>query len=148
MYSLLNAASWTEFIENMNGLETSQRELLGQVFNIISIVLWVVLAIVGAIGSIYAIYLGVQLARADEQGKRDDAKKHLITTVIAVGVTIALILVFNIFLPMLLDAFGVGQSVTSGGGGNQEEEDPSQGGEAGAMITLFSNFANMIKCRF
>ena len=145
MYSLLNAASWTEFIENMNGLETSQRELLGQVFNIISIVLWVVLAIVGAIGSIYAIYLGVQLARADEQGKRDDAKKHLITTVIAVGVTIALILVFNIFLPMLLDAFGVGQSVTSGGGGNQEEEDPSQ---TGGMITLFSNFANMIKCRF
>lgn len=144
MYSLLNAASWTEFIENMSGLETSQRELLGQVFNIISIVLWVVLAIVGAIGSIYAIYLGVQLARADEQGKRDDAKKHLITTVIAVGVTIALILVFNIFLPMILDAFGVGQSVT-GGGGNQEEEDPSQ---TGGMITLFSNFANMIKCRF
>ena len=144
MYSLLNAASWTEFIENMSGLETSQRELLGQVFNIISIVLWVVLAIVGAIGSIYAIYLGVQLARADEQGKRDDAKKHLITTVIAVGVTIALILVFNIFLPMLLDAFGVGQSVTSGGGGNQGE-DPSQ---TGGMITLFSNFANMIKCRF
>ena len=143
MYSLLNAASWTEFIENMTGLETSQRELLGQVFNIISIVLWVVLAIVGAIGSIYAIYLGVQLARADEQGKRDDAKKHLITTVIAVGVTIALILVFNIFLPMLLDAFGVGQSVTEGDG--NQEEDPSQ---TGGMITLFSNFANMIKCRF
>ena len=143
MYSLLNAASWTEFIENMSGLETSQRELLGQVFNIISIVLWVVLAIVGAIGSIYAIYLGVQLARADEQGKRDDAKKHLITTVIAVGVTVALILVFNIFLPMILDAFKVGQSVE--GGGNQEEEDPSQ---TGGMITLFSNFANMIKCRF
>lgn len=147
MYSLLNYAdSWTDFINNMSGLD-DQKELLGQVFNIISIVLWVVLAIVGAIGSIYAIYLGVQLARADEQGKRDDAKKHLITTVIAVGVTIALILVFNIFLPMLLDAFGVGQSVTEGGenqGGNQEE-DPSQ---TGGMITLFSNFANMIKCRF
>lgn len=143
MYSLLNYAdSWTDFINNMSGLE-DQKELLGQVFNIISIVLWVVLAIVGAIGSIYAIYLGVQLARADEQGKRDDAKKHLITTVIAVGVTVALILVFNIFLPMILDAFKVGQSVE--GGGNQEEEDPSQ---TGGMITLFSNFANMIKCRF
>ena len=148
MYSLLNYAdSWTDFIDNMDGLD-NQKELLGQVFNIISIVLWVVLAIVGAIGSIYAIYLGVQLARADEQGKRDDAKKHLITTVIAVGVTIALILVFNIFLPMLLDAFGVGQSVTEGGGnqgGGNQEEDPSQ---TGGMITLFSNFANMIKCRF
>lgn len=145
MYSLLNYAdSWTDFINNMSGLE-DQKELLGQVFNIISIVLWVVLAIVGAIGSIYAIYLGVQLARADEQGKRDDAKKHLITTVIAVGVTVALILVFNIFLPMILDAFKVGQSVE--GGGNQEE-DPSQPGTTTGMITLFSNFANMIKCRF
>lgn len=144
MYSLLNYAdSWKDFINNMPGLD-DQKELLGQVFNIISIVLWVVLAIVGAIGSIYAIYLGVQLARADEQGKRDDAKKHLITTVVAVGVTVALILVFNIFLPMILDAFGVGQSVTKGGG-NTAGEDPSQ---TGGMITLFSNFANMIKCRF
>ena len=139
MYSLLNAASWTEFIDGMNGLETSQRELLGQVFNIISIILWVVLAIVGAIGSIYAIYLGVQLARADEQGKRDDAKKHLITTVIAVGVTIALILVFNIFLPMVLDAFNVGKTFE---GGNDQDIEGGNG-----AITLFSNFANMIKCR-
>ena len=132
-YSLLNvAASWTEFIDNMTGISTDQRNLLGDVFNIISVVLWVALAIVGAIGSVYAIYLGVQLARADEQGKRDDAKKHLITTVIAVGVTLALILVFNIFLPMLLDAFNVGQSVTEGGG---EQET--------AAITLL----NMIKCR-
>lgn len=139
MYSLLNYAdSWSDFISNMSGLN-DQKDLLMQVFNIISIILWVVLAIVGAIGSIYAIYLGVQLARADEQGKRDDAKKHLITTVIAVGVTVALILVFNIFLPMVLDAFKVGQSLD--GSNNQEIE-----GGNGA-ITLFSNFANMIKCR-
>ncbi len=116
-YSLLNvAASWTEFINGMTGLEENQRNLLANVFDIISIILWVALAIVGAIGSIYAIYLGVQLAKADEQGKRDDAKKHLITTIIAVGVTLALILVFNIFLPMLLDAFNVGNSVTEGSG--------------------------------
>lgn len=145
MYSLINYAdSWTDFISNMQGIE-GQRDLLTSVFSIISIVLWVVLAIVGAIGSIYAIYLGVQLARADEQGKRDDAKKHLITTCIAVGVTAALILVFNVFLPMLLDAFGVGKSVTGGGGGLEGEEGEQPGGQS--MITLFSNFANMIKCR-
>lgn len=139
-YSLLNvAASWSEFIQNMveaGGISEDQESLLTTVFNIISIVLWVALAIVGAIGSVYAIYLGVQLARADEQGKRDDAKKHLITTIIAVGVTLALILVFNIFLPMLLDAFNVGQSVNDGSG--------NQGGEPGGAITLL---ANMIACR-
>jgi uncharacterized membrane-anchored protein len=63
------------------------------------------MAVVGAIGAIYAIYVGVKLARAEDQGKRDDAKKHLITVVIAIGVTIALILVFNVFLPMIISAF-------------------------------------------
>ena len=143
MYSLLNVASWTGFINGMTGLDTDQRELLGEVFNIISIVLWVALAIVGAVGSVYAIYLGVQLARADEQGKRDDAKKHLITTVIAVGVTLALILVFNVFLPMILDAFDVGGSV------NREE--PPEGSDQGGttnMIELFSGFVKSITCRF
>lgn len=139
-YSLLNvAASWTEFIQNMveaGGISEDQESLLTTIFNIISIVLWVALAIVGAIGSVYAIYLGVQLAKADEQGKRDDAKKHLITTVIAVGVTLALILVFNIFLPMLLDAFNVGQSVNEGSG--------DQGGQTGGAITFLTN---MIACR-
>lgn len=144
MYSLLNiVSSWNGFIGNMSGLDTNQRELLSQVFNIISIVLWVALAIVGAVGSVYAIYLGVQLARADEQGKRDDAKKHLITTVIAVGVTLALILVFNIFLPMILDAFEVGQSV--------DRTEPPEGSDQGGttnMIELFSGFVKSITCRF
>lgn len=137
MYSLLNvAASWPDFINGMTGLDDSQRELLGSVFNIISIVLWVALALVGAIGGIYAIYLGVQLSKADEQGKRDDAKKHLITVVIAIGVTLALILVFNIFLPMLLDAFNVGDSTTQGG--------DIQGGDGEGLI---KPFFSMIKCR-
>lgn len=138
MYSLLNAvaASWPAFINGMTGLDDSQRELLGSVFNIISIVLWVALALVGAIGGIYAIYLGVQLSKADEQGKRDDAKKHLITVVIAIGVTLALILVFNIFLPMLLDAFKVGSSTTQGG--------DIQGGGGEDFI---KPFFSMIKCR-
>lgn len=106
MYSLMNiAASWSQYINNYVKLEEGQKNLLTQVFGIIEIVLWVVLGVVGAIGAVYAIYLGVRLARADEQSKRDDAKKHLITVCIAVGVTIALIMVFNTFLPMIISAF-------------------------------------------
>ena len=104
MYSLMNVVwSWSKYINNY--VSGDSKTLLIKVFDIISIVLWVVMAVVGAIGAIYAIYLGVQLARADEQGKRDDAKKHLITVVIAIGVTIALILVFNTFLPAIISAF-------------------------------------------
>ena len=135
-YSLLNlATSWKDFIEGMKGLTGDQPEVLTKVFTIISTILWVALAIVGAVGSIYAIYLGVQLSRAEDQGKRDDAKKHLITVVIAIGVTLALILVFNVFLPMLLDAFNVGESVKEGSGN-------TEGG-----TTMITPVLNMIKCR-
>ncbi len=108
MKNLLNVvASWSEYFNVFLGMDQSSGtyQVLKQVFYILSIVLWVVLGLVGAVGAVYAIYLGVQLARAEDQGKRDDAKKHLITVFIAIGVTIALILVFNIFLPMLLSAF-------------------------------------------
>lgn len=78
---------------------------VGDIFGPISIVLYVILGIVGAAGAIYAIYLGVQLARADEQGKRDEAKKHLITVLIAIAVTVVLIVFFNELMPMIIQAF-------------------------------------------
>ena len=106
MMSLLNVVwNWNDFFKQYGGVNENQYEVLQQVFNIISIVLWVALGIVGAVGAVYAIYLGFQLARADEQGKRDDAKKHLITVIIAIGVTVALVLVFNTFMPALVSAF-------------------------------------------
>ncbi len=73
-------------------------------FNAVEIALYVIMAIVGVAGAIYAIWLGINLARADEQGKRDDAKKHLITVLIAVGVTAALVLFFNLILPLIVSA--------------------------------------------
>lgn len=107
-YSMMNVVtSWSQYINQYLPESSDSKEVLEKVFNIVSIVLWVVLGIVGTVGAVYAIYLGVQLARADEQGKRDDAKKHLITVCIAIGVTLALILVFNTFLPMLISAFKV-----------------------------------------
>lgn len=102
MYSLMNVAtSWAQYFTN-RGINN---EVLSKAFDILSIALWVVLGLVGAAGAIYAIYLGIRLARAEEQSKRDDAKKHLITVCIAIGVTIALIIFFNTLLPMIIDAF-------------------------------------------
>ena len=75
------------------------------VFGPISIVLYVIMGLVGAAGAIYAIYLGIQLARADEQSKREEAKKHLITVLIAIAVTIVLVVFFNELLPMIIEAF-------------------------------------------
>lgn len=106
MHSLMNiAASWSQYITQYVNMPEEQKQILTKVFGIIEIVLWVVLGVVGAVGAVYAIWLGIKLAKADEQGKRDDAKKHLITVCIAVGVTLALIMVFNTFLPMIISAF-------------------------------------------
>lgn len=122
-------SSWADFFDpNKGGLtnidtSSGEYELLQNVFNILSIVLWVVLGIVGAIGAIYAVYAGIRLARADEKSKRDEAKKHLIYIAVAVGVTLVLILFFNTFLPMMLDAFGVRDTMwtTSTGSGSGTE---------------------------
>lgn len=85
--------------------ETSDYGWMGKVFGTVSIVLYIVLGVVGAVGVIYSVYLGIQLARAEEQGKRDDAKKHLITVAISVGVTLLLIVFFNELLPLIVKAF-------------------------------------------
>ena len=122
MMSLLNVAwTWDEFFSSTKFGENGSKEVLQEVFSIISIVLWVAMGIVGAVGAVYAIYLGFQLARADEQGKRDDAKKHLITVVIAIGVTIALVLVFNTFLPALISAFDVNRGLDIGGSTSEND---------------------------
>jgi len=72
--------------------------------NIVTLVLWIILAVVGVAGVIYSIYLGVKLARAEDQSKRDEAKKHLITVIIAIVVTLVLVVFFNTILPLILGA--------------------------------------------
>ena len=71
----------------------------------IETILWIMIGVVGLAAVIYAIYLGFNLARASEQGKRDEAKKHLITVIIAIVVTLALVVFFLYLLPGILGAF-------------------------------------------
>ena len=80
-------------------------ERLANLFKILNPILYAVMAVVGAAGAIYAIILGVNLAKAEDTSKRDDAKKHLITVLIAVAVTIALVLFFTTLMPMIIQAF-------------------------------------------
>ena len=66
---------------------------------------WILFGLVGLAGVIYSIYLGIQLARAEDQSKRDDAKKHLTTVIIALGVTLLLVVFFLHLLPAIISAF-------------------------------------------
>ena len=78
---------------------------INYVYKYLEPTLWAIMAIVGAAGAVYAIVLGVNLAKAEDQSKRDEAKKRLVTVLIAVGVTIALVLFFNLLFPYIIAAF-------------------------------------------
>lgn len=79
-------------------------EWVVELFKYLSPILYAILAVVGAAGVIYSIVLGVNLAKAEDQSKRDEAKKRLITTIIAVAVTVVLIIFFNELLPLIVGA--------------------------------------------
>ena len=87
----------------IEGLDT-QYEWVNTLLGVLDPLLYAILAIVGGAGAIYAIVLGVNLARAEDTSKRDEAKKKLIYVLIAVAVTIALVLFFTLLLPTILKA--------------------------------------------
>lgn len=56
-----------------------------------------ILIVVAAVGVIYAIYLGVMLAKAENAEKREEAKKRIINVVIAIAITAVLIFLMYLF---------------------------------------------------
>ena len=115
--------TWSDIIEDYGGEAASG--WLPSLLNTLEWVLWVALIIVAAAGAIYAIYVGVKMARAESSDQREEAKKRLINILVAIVVTIALILFFNLLLPLILDATGVFESAFG---------DPGAGGESLAVM--------------
>ena len=112
LFSLLGATigSWKDLAS-----QVSQLDWVDDLFTWLGPVLWAIMAVVGAAGVVYSVFLGVNLARAEDQSKRDEAKKRLITTIIAVAVVIVLVIFFNTLLPMIIGAF-----INTDGSGNVE----------------------------
>ena len=78
--------------------------------DVVNTILLPILGIVGAAGIIWAIVLGINMARADSTEKREEAKKRLIGLVVGIVVLIVLVIFFSVgFVPML-QAFGIGKA--------------------------------------
>ena len=77
------------------------------VVDTISAVLGAILGIVGAAGIIWAIVLGINMARADSTEKREEAKKRLISVIVGIIVMIVLVVFFSVGFRPLLEAFDV-----------------------------------------
>ena len=78
-------------------------EWVQNVSDAISNVLWPILIVVAAAGSIYAIVLGVNMARADSTEKREEAKKRVVNVLIGMAIIIGLILLLELFMGPVLE---------------------------------------------
>ena len=112
---------WTDLITQ---LEKQGGDLgwLKQLLSALEWVLWVALIIVAAAGSIYAVYVGVRMARAESSDQREEAKKRLINIIVSVVVTIALILFFNLLLPLILSSTGALDGFLDNGGEGGDDD--------------------------
>ena len=84
---------------------------VANVYTFLTPMLWAIMAVVGAAGGIYAIILGVNLARAEDQSKRDEAKKRMVWTLLAIALTILLVVFFNEIMPLILKGFVGGNNI-------------------------------------
>ena len=94
------ATSWKDITEKYSWA----KGWAGKLLDTLSQVMWVALALVGAAGAVYAIYVGVKMARAESAEQREESKKRFINIIVSVIIVIVLILIFNVIVPMILSA--------------------------------------------
>ena len=80
--------------------------ILAPVLEVLNAILWPAIGLVGSIGTIYCIILGVKLAKSDEAGSREKAKKDLIGAIIGFVCIFVLIVGLKIAMPILQDWVG------------------------------------------
>ena len=77
---------------------------LEDVYGTLPTILYTILAVVGGAGTVYAIVLGVNLAKSENEEKRKQALLRLRNTLVGVGVLLVLVLFINLALPPILKA--------------------------------------------
>ena len=82
--------------ESMAGMQQVTK-ILSTINKVLDNILAPLLIVMTSIGMIFAIFLGIKLAKANNAEERDEAKKRVIYTVVGIAVCIALIIVFKLF---------------------------------------------------
>lgn len=77
---------------------------LNEVYKTMPIILYCILAIAGGAGAVYAVILGINLAKADSDDTRKKSADRLKNTIIGVAVLLVLIVFINEILPLILAA--------------------------------------------
>lgn len=84
-------------------LEIDFTPILAPVMEVLNAVLWPLIGLIGSMGTIYCVMLGARLAKADESGSREQAKKDLIGAIFGFVIIFVLIIGLKIAMPILQD---------------------------------------------
>jgi Na+-translocating ferredoxin:NAD+ oxidoreductase RnfA subunit len=71
------------------------------VLDILNAILWPAIAVVGSAGTVYCVFLGIKIAKSDEQNSREKAKKDLLGAVVGFALIFVLIVALKIATPIL-----------------------------------------------
>ena len=85
-----------------------------EIVNAVYTILVPVLAVVAAAGVVWAIVLGVQMARADSTEKREEAKKRLIGLIVGIAIMVVLIIFFVTLFPTIMESLLPDKIIESG----------------------------------
>lgn len=88
----------------LNYTYLGQLSWLQEVYNVLPPILYTILAVVGGAGGVYAIMLGINLAKSETEDKRKQAAARMKNTLIGVAVLLVLILFVNLAIPEILKA--------------------------------------------
>lgn len=91
--------------DSMAGMEQLTK-ILSTINNVLDNILAPLLIVMASIGMIFAIFLGMKLAKANNAEEREEAKKRVIYTVIGIAVCVALIIVFKLFARFSIEWLG------------------------------------------
>ncbi len=81
--------------------ETDFTNVYQPIVELLNSLLGPMLAIVGAVGTLYCVLLGVKFAKAEEPQDREKAKAHLKNAIIGFVLIFVLILALNMMLPIM-----------------------------------------------
>ena len=77
--------------------------ILQPVIEILNAILYPAIGLVGSMGTVYCVVLGLRIARADEGGSREKAKKDLFGAIVGFVSIFVLIVGLQIAMPILQD---------------------------------------------
>ena len=73
-----------------------------------------IIIILLAVGAIYAIILGVNMARAESAEKRDEAKKRILNFIIGIAVVVVLLVIIYVLAANIESIVGIAEDASGG----------------------------------